>query len=152
MVGRLECRILPIHQGGHPYGAETAVFHVGRTDVDLEEDVPVMEAPSDTNTESKSWRIQHKGDKLYHVEGEFWRDEWIEPGGASPRVRRDKMQSTSFFVIDAGGEPVPADKLNDEDIGRWLWFSPAVISALMNRRGGCLVWYTRETGGVGASQ
>jgi hypothetical protein len=43
---RWEGRISEIHEGGgEPFGAEMAVFHVSRTDVDEFEDIPVMGGP-----------------------------------------------------------------------------------------------------------
>jgi hypothetical protein len=51
--------------------------------------------------------------------------------------------------VDAAGKKQKAKSLIDS--GRWLWFKPDVIPALMGRRGGSLEWYTRETGGVRGS-
>jgi len=56
------------------------------------------------------------------------------------------MASTVAFTIDAEGKRGLADSLVES--GRWFWFKPTVISALINRRGGSLTWYTRETGAV----
>jgi len=38
--------------------------------------------------------------------------------------------------------------LDDEDIGRWLWFRSSVVNELLNHRGFSLEWYTAETGGI----
>ena len=38
--------------------------------------------------------------------------------------------------------------LDDEDIGRWLWFRSTVVTELLNHRGFSLEWYTAETGGI----
>lgn len=149
--GRLSTRVIEIHEGGHPYGEAIAVFHASRTDVDPAEDVPEMGPPTNGNVESKSWEVRNKGRKLYHVEGEFWRDEWIEPAPSSPRVRGDEPSSTVSYVVDASGKRMSSAELDNEDIGRWLWFAPAVIPALVNRRAGSLIWHTLETGGVRAS-
>jgi hypothetical protein len=43
---------------------------------------------------------------------------------------------------------MPSRDLNDEDIGRWLWFRPGVVSDLLGRRGFSLKWYTRDTGAI----
>ena len=43
---------------------------------------------------------------------------------------------------------MPSRDLKDEDIGRWLWFRPGVVSDLLGRRGFSLKWYTRETGAI----
>ena len=147
---RFETRVIEIHEGGGAFGAETAVFHVSRTDMDQEVDVPTLPNPADGEIESKSWRMKRKGRKLFHVEGELWRDEWIEPAAVSPRVRWDDVPSTCYFITDAAGTRQVSDELRNEDVGRWLWFQPAVIRSLMERRGGSLEWYTRHTGGVQA--
>jgi hypothetical protein len=93
--------------------------------------------------------VQHEGRKLLVVEGELWRNEWVEPGDHSERVRGDKLPSTSFFITDSSGTRRCGDDL--ESTGGWLWFKPRVIDHLCTRRGGSLSWYTRDTGGVSAS-
>jgi len=114
--------------------------------VNPEDDVPILGLPTDENLESSSWTRKFEGAKLYRIWGELWRTEWIDPASESPIVRGDKLASTVSFVIDAEGKKAAADTLVDS--GRWLWFRPTVISALMNRRGGSLKWYTRDTGAV----
>jgi len=54
-----------------------------------------------------------------------------------------------FFITDAEGKRENKDSLKDG--GRWLWFRPDVIMALVHRRGGSLGWYTRNTGSVSCS-
>jgi hypothetical protein len=144
-----EGRVLAIHEGGMPYGEETAVFHVARTDVDPEEDVPVFGLATEDNVTSKSWTKEHTGRKLYRVEGGLWRTEWIEPASHSPIVRGDKLPPTVFFITDAEGKRENRETL----VGgrRWLWFRPEVIPVLAHRRGDSLRWFTRDTGGVGCS-
>src|SRR5699024_8881423 len=39
-------------------------------------------------------------------------------------------------------------ELNDEDVGRWLWFRSSVVGVLMGHRGFSLKWYTAQTGGL----
>lgn len=142
-------RIIDIHEGGTPFGAETAVFHVSRTDVDPEEDVPSFDFPTDDVVSSKSWTKKEKGCKVYIIKGELWRNEWVEPSELSPRIRGDKTPGSVFFIIDETGRKEIADKLINES--RWLWFKPDVIMALSHRRGVTLSWYTRDTGSVRCS-
>lgn len=146
---RWEGRVVEIHEGGNPFGAKTAVFHVSRTDVDPEEDVPTFDFPTDENTVSKSWTKEDKGRKLYVVQGELWRNEWVNPSDLSPRIRGDKTPATVFFITDSSGTRESSDTLDKH--GRWLWFKPDVIMALAHRRGGALQWYTQDTGGVKCS-
>jgi hypothetical protein len=146
---RWEGRVLAIHEGGMLDGEKTAVFHVARTDVDPEEDVPVFGLPTDDNVTSKSWTKEHSGRKLYRVEGELWRTEWIEPASQSPIVRGDELPPSVFFITDAEGKQENRKTLVAGR--RWLWFRPEVMPALAHRRGGSLHWYTRDTGSVGCS-
>lgn len=139
-------RISEIAPGGMPYGSSTAVFHVARTDVDPQEDVPTFGFPQDDNVRSESWAVEHKGDKLYRIEGELWRNEWIEPASNSPIVRGDKTSPTVSFFVDAEGKQENASTLVKGS--RWLWFRPEVMPALTHRRGGSLSWHTRDTGRV----
>lgn len=148
-ASRWEGRVMEIHEGGFQFGEEWAVFHASRTDVDPEEDVPLMPFPTDDNVESDSWTVKRSGRKLFVVEGELWRDEWIEPGSYSPRIRGDQRPSAVSFIVDAEGNREQGDSL--EAGGRWLWFKPDVIMALAHRRGGRLSWYTRDTGSVACS-
>lgn len=98
---RWEGRVSAIHEGGMGYGEKTAVFHVARTDVDVEEDVPSFDLPTDSQVSTGSWTKEHTGRKLYRIEGEFWRTEWIEPAAKSPIVRGDKLPPTVFFITNS---------------------------------------------------
>ena len=142
-------RIMPIHEGGMPYGEEMAITHIERTDVDTEEDIPVLGQPADDNTISQSWTRKETGRKLYRVESELWRTEWIEPSSQSPIVRGDAINPTVFFITDAQGNQENRETLIEK--GCWLWFHPEVMSVLAHRRGGSLNWHTKDTGKVGCS-
>jgi hypothetical protein len=50
--------------------------------------------------------------------------------------------------VDASGQTQTGDELNDEDIGKYLWFRPDVVPNLLGRRGATWRWFTRETGGI----
>jgi len=148
-MDRWEGRINEIHEGGMPFGEKTAVFHVARTDVDIEEDVPTFDFPTDDVIESKSWTKEHTGRKLFRIEGELWRNEWIDPAPISPLIRGDKIPPTVYFIIDAEGTQESKETLIKGS--RWLWFRPEVMVTLAHRRGGSLGWYTRYTGYVKCS-
>jgi hypothetical protein len=148
-MDRWEGSILEIHEGGMAFGEKIAVFHAARTDVDPEEDVPVFGPPVDGKVKSKSWTKECHERKLYRVEGDLWRNEWIEPASKSPLVRRDKIPPTIFFITDAEGNQENSKTLVNSS--RWLWFRPDVVIALTHYRGGSLAWYTRDTGSVGCS-
>ena len=145
-----EGKIIPIHEGGYPYGQKLNIFHLSRTDVEEDEDVPdISSIPSEDNTKSEVRERNFQGKKLYRILGRLWRNEWIKPGKHSPKVRGDKLTSTVFFLIDAEGFKVCGDDLIYS--GKWLWFKPDVIMALCNRRGGSLSFYTRDTGCISCS-
>jgi hypothetical protein len=146
---RWEGRTHEIHEGGMPFGAETAVFHVSRTDVDPSEDVPVFGFPTDDVTEGWTWAFKRKERKLFVVEGEYWRNEWISPGKYSARIRGDDVPGAVFFITDSAGTRESKDTLTKES--RWLWFRAEVINALLEHRGGHLGWYTQNTGSVTCS-
>ena len=148
-MDRWEGRVTEIAPGGMPYGSSTAVFHTARTDVDPQEDVPTFDFPRNDNVSSKSWTIKHAMEKLYRIEGELWRNEWIEPASKSPITRGDKTAPTVSFTVDAEGKRENASTLVKGS--RWLWFRPDVMPTLAHRRGGSLGWYTRDTGEVECS-
>jgi hypothetical protein len=148
-MDRWEGRVSEIHEGGIPFGESIAVCHIERTDVDPEDDVPVFGFPAEDTIKSNSWINKNKGKKLFLIEGELWRKEWIDPAVTSPRVRGDKEIPSVFFIINAEGKLGSSESLVHG--GRWLWFRPEVMMTLSHRRGGSLSWYTRYTGSVGCS-
>jgi len=148
---RFVARTFHIVEGGEPVGEKYAVFNISRTDVDPEDDVPRPGKENDSNTASKSWTGTFEGRHLVRVTGELWRNEWVEPGLNSPRVRGDKIPSGIQYFIDASGTREPSENLEDDDDPRWLWFRPEVMLSLTRRRGGSLSWFTQETGEVSCS-
>jgi hypothetical protein len=145
---RWEGRIGAIHEGGEPFGSSMTVLHLTRPNLDFGEDVPSIGISDEFSSSSFTRKISEKR-KVYRVVGEAWRNEWIEPGVRSTRIRRDKPHPPTAFVVDAAGKRQTAKSLINS--GRWLWFTPNLIPVLMERRGGSLEWYTRETGGVKGS-
>ena len=130
------------------YGGSWASIRVWRTDVDADEDAPVMSPESDDNTAFESSKGHRSGYEGARVEGEFWRDEWIDHQGKSVRVRGDANQALPQFIVETDGTRMASVDLDDEDIGRWLWFRSSVVSDLLAHRGFSLEWYTAETGGI----
>lgn len=144
-AGRYELRIKELNA---VFGGSWASYRMWRTDVDEEEDAPVMGPETNDNTASESARGHRSGYPGVRVEGEFWRDEWIEHQGKSTRVRGDEDQNLPYFIVDTDGSRMFSAELNNEDIGRWLWFRPSVINELLSHRGFTLEWYTAETGTI----
>jgi len=133
------------------FGGSWASFRMWRTDVDEEEDAPVMGSENNDNTASESSEGYRSGYLGVRVEGEFWRDEWIDHQGKSTRVRGDVDQNLPHFIVDTDGARKSSAELDDEDIGRWLWFRPSVVNELLTHRGFSLKWYTAETGAINSS-
>lgn len=130
------------------FGGSWSLFRAWRTDVDEDEDAPVMGPESDDNTDYERSQGHRSGYEGIRVAGEFWRDEWIEHQGISVRVRGDADTTLPQFIVGTDGTRMASAELNNEDIGRWLWFRPSVISELLELRGFSLEWYTAETGGI----
>jgi hypothetical protein len=143
--GRYELRIKELNA---LFGGSWASFRVWRTDIDEEEDAPVMGPETNDNTASENFRGHRNGNPGVRVEGEFWRDEWIEHQGKSTRVRGDEDQNLPHFIVDTDGSRKFSAELNNEDVGRWLWFRPSVVNELLSHRGFSLEWYTAETGAI----
>lgn len=146
--GRFELRINSLND---IFGGSWAVLRAWRTDVDEEEDAPVMGPESDDNTDFESSKGNRSGFDGVRVEGEFWRDEWIEHQGRSLRVRGDADNSLPQFIVETDGSRRTSADLNNEDVGRWLWFRSSVVGELLNHRGFSLKWYTAETGGLSST-
>ena len=141
--GQFELRISSLND---VYGGSWSSFRVWRTDVDEEDDAPVMGQETNENTESESSQGFYDGYRGIRVEGEFWRDEWIEHQGISTRVRYDKEPNLPTFIVETDGTRIPSAELDNEDIGRWLFFRSSIVNELLKHRGFSLEWYTSETG------
>jgi hypothetical protein len=148
---RFTAHVFEVDEHGGPFGGSVAMMKISRTDVDENEDVPLMGPDTDDNTTFESRKYERGGKKLYRAEGELWREEWIEPSIISERIRGDRSSDQFSYFIDASGTQAPAPDLDDQDVGRWLWFKPQVIEALLHFRGSSLEWYTQDTGEVRCS-
>ena len=67
------------------------------------------------------------------------------------RVRGDADQTLPSFIVETDGTRMASADLDDQDIGRWLWFRSGVVNELLGHRGFSLKWYTAETGGIGST-
>ena len=129
-------------------GEGVMVLQIGRTDDWSADELPELGPPTGENTVSESSSFNRPDHGLHAIEGEFRRNEWLEPAAHSPRVKHDKVPSAVTFIVDASGNRQSADELDDEDIGKWLWFKPGVIPEILSRRGAELEWYSRYTAGI----
>lgn len=143
--GRFELLIRGIND---VFGGSWALFRAWRTDVDEDEDAPVMGPENNDNTAGESSHGNRGGYEGVRVEGEFWRDEWIDHQSQSVRVRGDEDTNLPQFIVETDGKRMASSALDNEDIGRWLWFRSSVVNELLSNRGFSLDWYTAETGGV----
>jgi hypothetical protein len=137
---------LQIRELNDVYGGGWSVVRAWRTDIDEDEDAPIMGPEGDDNTAFESAHGQHGGYIGVRVESAFWRDEWVEHKSQSVRVRGDVDPHLPQFIVSTDGERMASSVLNTEDVGRWLWFRSDVISALLANRGFKLSWHTRDTG------
>jgi hypothetical protein len=144
--GHWEGRVSEVTEDGFPYGSEVAVIEMVRTDVDLDDEVPVFGHPTNENIGGETRKFQRLGPKCYRLYGEMWRNEWVEPASKSPRFRGDRSTSEVDFIIETDGTTAPGSSLRDE--GRWLWFQPHIIGALLERRKSKLVWHSLNTGTI----
>lgn len=145
---RWEGRCNAVHEGNcSPYGSQMAIFHVGRTNVDFDEDVPTYGFPDDGDVKSEQKTVSFKGRKIYFISGELWKTDWISPAQKSPRVQGDKIKSEIPFIIDNEGKTMCADEL--ENSGRYLWFRPALVQTILRYPKAVLGWYTEDTGKLG---
>lgn len=143
--GRFELLIRSIND---IFGGSWAMFRAWRTDVDEDEDAPVMGPETDQNTGHESSRGHQGGYDGVCVGSEFWRDEWIDHQSRSVRVRGDADANLPEFIIETDGTRMASAQLDNEDIGRWLWFRSSVVNELLGYQGFSLRWYTAETGSV----
>lgn len=139
-----------IHEGGNHYGSSTAVFHASRTDVDGDDEVPVLGFPNDDSVVSRSWTVKHQGKKLYILRGSLWKNDVVEPGRVSERVLDEAPVGTVDFVINGSGERFGGSHLADS--GSWLWFRPSITTTLSKYRNFSLSWATRDTGFIGLTR
>ncbi|PCF93871.1 hypothetical protein [Vreelandella nigrificans] len=141
--GRYELLIRNIND---VFGGSWTMFRAWRTDVDEDEDAPVMGPETNENTDYENSRGHKGGYEGIRVEGEFWRDEWIDHQGISTRVRGDADKNLPQFIVETDGTRLASSQLDSEDIGRWLWFRSSIVNELLELRGFSLGWYTAGTG------
>lgn len=142
-----ECRVSEIHEGGFPFGQKIAISHAGRIDVDEDEDVPDMTSfPTNENVKSEFYEQSFKGKKLYRIMAELWKYEWINPAKTSPITLGHKENIDIFYIVDAVGNKESGKELTKG--GKWLWFKPDLVPALLSKRGGFLKWYSKDTGSI----
>lgn len=141
--GRYELLIRNIND---VFGGSWTMFRAWRTDVDEDEDAPVMGPETNENTDYENSRGHKGGYEGVRVEGEFWRDEWIDHQGISTRVRGDADKNLPQFIVETDGTRLASSQLDSEDIGRWLWFRSSIVNELLELRGFSLGWYTAGTG------
>lgn|GEM_PF-299080 len=133
------------------FGGSWNMTRVWRIDVDADEDAPVMGPESDENTEAETSKGVRGGYEGISVEGEFWRDEWIDHQGQSVRVRGDTDQTLPQFIVGTDGARMASSDLDCEEAGRWLCFRSGIISELLGLRCFSLEWHTAETGCIRSS-
>lgn len=143
--GRFE---LGINSLNYIFGGKFISFRVWRTDIDKDEDAPVMGEVNNDNTDYEKSVGYYSGYGGMRIEGEFWRDEWINHQGQSKRVRGDIDIDLPRFIVKTDGTRMASFDLKNENIGVWLWFSSSIVNELLNFRGFSLQWYTAETGGI----
>ncbi|WP_047492739.1 hypothetical protein [Terriglobus sp. TAA 43] len=143
--GKWRGTITAINEDGYEFEAKMAVFHVGRKNYDINQDVPEI-GISDEMESRKYTRALGGGAKRFRVWGELWKVDFVEAGKSSPRVRGDDLSSTIFFYTDASETRESVDDLDRK--GRWLWFNPDVINKMLEFRGMSLDWFTADTGQV----
>jgi len=147
--GRFEGRCWKAGEGGEPLDTGVAVFRSWRTDVDDEIDVPTFGPESSDNTDYESHSFIRESERtVFMIEGEVWRDEWVEPADKSTRIRGDEVPPSAFFITDASGARESRATLDHEDVGKNLWFRGQVVPNILQRRGSTMTWYTGNTGGI----
>jgi hypothetical protein len=146
-----EVRYHAINEHGEPPGTNWAVFRAWRTDVDPEEEIPDFTNQNEsTEGESHEGTASDKGLR-YDILGALWRGEWIEPADKVAYWGYGEPEEDLFVYIDAGGVKVNLETLNYESVGKYLWFQPEVVNALLAKRGSSLGWYSAQTGRVSPS-
>lgn len=133
------------------FGGSWAMFRTWRTDVDEEEDAPVMGPETNDNTDYERAEGNKSDYVGVRVEGEFWRDEWIDHQGTSKRVRGDADTNLPQFIVETDSTRLASSELNNEDVGRWLWFRSSIVNELLGLRGFSLEWYTADTGSINST-
>jgi hypothetical protein len=138
-----------IHEGGGPYGMETAVLHMWRESVNPNEDVPEMPHPStETAARTKSYMVKAQGRKLTALSGRIWLKHWVPAAAKSPRIRRDEVEPRVHFQVENQEQKTLAGSALEKYRG-WLWFKPSVIRHLLGQTRSRIKWFTQDTGEVG---
>jgi len=143
-------RMYPIHEGSsHRYGEKMAILHIGRTNIDFDDDVPEYPFSSnEENTKSKSWTRGYDGKKLFRIEGEVWKSDFVLPSQKSSIILDSEDTTDEYsYITKADGSKDAAKKLINS--GKYLWFRPDVVNSILSNRDTTLSWYTQNTGDIG---
>lgn len=130
---------------GNRYGQTMSSMIVGRTDVDPDDDAPVLNFSLNEETWSRSETRVAGGEKRFRVASEMWRNELVPGGKRSVRVKGDEEVSTVTFITDTDGATTTAPDLVGPD-SRWLWFKPQLLQSINQKRGVGIRWITQNTG------
>lgn len=122
--GRFEILIRSLE---NVYGGSQILTRVWRTDVDEDEDAPVMVPEIDGNTDCEISQGYLSGYEGVRVGSEFFRDEWIEHQGQSVRVRGDADRTLPEFIVETDGTRMASANLYNRNRQGWLWFNSRVV-------------------------
>ncbi len=135
-----------VEGSGYPKGEKMLVIHMTRQNTDYNEDIPYLKDKDDKNIKSESFEKTFDGSTLFETEGNIWINTWLPPGEKSPICRRDEVNSSSMFYIDAAGNKVSGDDLRHTE--SWLWFRPDLIPEILKQKRASLTWFTQDTGAI----
>lgn len=128
---------------------DRAVITDGRPPYEWPEDFRTFENGRDTHELSIRPSRFGTAKGQFQTLGALWRTEWVDGGDRSPRVRGDADDESVSFVVDAEGKRLPANQVGGGL--DWLYFRPAIVNALLRRKGATLDWFSAETGSLGAT-
>lgn len=149
---RCKVHIREVGKDGETPGVSWSVLKIWREDVDPDEEIPQFAGYEDSDIKTEHSSGVSKTDVInYHVIGEMWRGEWIEPSGPSQRIGSSEPAEQLFVFVDATGQKIDLEQLNYDEVGRYLWFKPDVANAILSCRASSLNWYTHDTGSLSIS-
>jgi hypothetical protein len=85
----------------------------------------------------------------YYVDARLRRNEWLNAGPSSPRVRGDRETVRVDYIVEPDGTRASADDLLERHSIRPLFFRPTLGREILVHPNGLLRWDTRDTGDLG---
>lgn len=143
------CKVYVEHVNKHgdkPFTG-SIIVKTWRNDVNFREEIPDFSKKSDSGIASESTTtVDHFPADRYYSYGRMWRGEWVFPADTSTQIGFAEPDEDLFVLTENTSDKVNLKSLKSEEVRKYLWFNPKIISLLSDNRNGVIRWSGRNLG------